>query len=384
MLLRYIKGYVQIKVTGGFNERFLNLCYSFGISLWDVFFNDDIMKCCISRKDFLKLRSVAAKSGVKITIIKKTGLIYKYRKYNKRIGLMIGVFIFLIIHLFLNMFVWCVDIKGNNSINKSELLSLAEHYGLSEGTLKKGFDEIRAARKIASDFEGKITWLSINIKGSLAVIELREDNTIIPEIQDRTPCNIVADFDGIILSAETYYGDCMVKKGTGIKKGDMLINGAIINEDLSTTFYAAKGKLTALHDKEIKLKKPERNDIYSLTVTDKKYKLTFFGLEIPLGIINDEKDSLVLSEKKILNINGYNLPFSIEKQIIYKKTRVNKNTHPILDFEEIQNSIYRENANSTVVSKSENLYTDNGAIIYSGKYTLIDFIGEEKPILSEK
>ena len=80
ILLRYIKGYVRIRAEGGFPERFLNLCYSGKINLWDVCLQNKVMTFCISRSDFLKLRSPAHKAGVRVSIIYKTGLIYKYRK----------------------------------------------------------------------------------------------------------------------------------------------------------------------------------------------------------------------------------------------------------------------------------------------------------------
>lgn len=384
IILRYIRGYVSVRAAGGFPERFLNLCYSRKINLWDVTLQGDVLSFCISRSDFIKLRPIAKKSGTRISITKKTGLVYKYRKYNKRAGLVSGVVIFLAVHLLLSMFVWCIDVKGNDTISKSEILSQAETYGLSQGTLKKDFDEIRAARSIAADYKGKITWLSVNIKGSMAVIELREDNRIIGETEDRAPCNIVADFDGLILSAETYYGDCMVRRGNGVKKGDLLINGAIVNEDTSTTFYASKGKITALHEREISLKEKYSKASERLKITDTKYRTGIFGLEIPFGAVKNTDGTKVFSERKTLTVNGYKLPFFIEKILICEKEKAPSENESINALEKIQNNIYRQNANSTVTNKSEAITLSKGTVSFTGKYTLIDFIGEEKPILSEK
>ncbi len=383
ILLRYLKGYVRVRADGGFPERFINLCHAAGISLWDVYLKDKVLSFCISRKHFIKLRHIALKSGVRIKITDKTGLIYKYRKYHKRTGLLTGVILFLSIHLLLSMFVWCIDVKGNSAISKNDILSRAEHYGLKAGTVKKGFDEISASRKIATDYNGRITWLSINIKGSLAVIELREDNKIIGETEDKPPCNIVADFDGVILSAETYCGDCAVNKGTGVKKGDLLISGAIINEDMSTTFYPAKGKITALHEKEIRISEGCGKVINKLIITDSKYEIGFFGLKVPTGIFKKNDNSAVFSERKTLMINGYKLPFYIEKYIVCEEEKTENKNSCLNALEKIQHSIYMQNANSTVIDKNETVSASENNVTYSGKYTLIDFLGEEKPILSE-
>ncbi len=331
----------------------------------------------------MKLRPIASKSGVKISIICKTGLVYKYRKYNRRIGLVTGAALFLAIHLFLSMFVWCVDVEGNSKISKNEILASAQQYGLKSGTLKKGFDEIRASRSIAADFNGEITWLSINIKGSLAVIELREDDRIFNEAYDKPPCNIVADFDGVILSAETYSGDCVVKKGNAVKKGDLLISGIIENEDLSTTFYSAKGEITALHERDIRFSESTEKKLQTLETVKKSYNLGFFGICIPTAVIKPNEDQAVFSEKKTLNINGYNLPFYIEKVIVCKKKNVTVRSN-IPALEEIQSRLNAETAKSTVVSKEEKITFSDNKLSFIGRYTLIDYIGEEKPILTKK
>lgn len=384
LILRYIRGYVAVRATGGFPERFLNLCYSRRINLWDVTLQGDILSFCISRSDFVKLRTIAKKSGTKIKITEKTGLVYQFRRYNKRAGMLSGIAVFIAVHLFLSMFVWCIEVKGNSSLSKSEILAVAESYGLRQGTLKRGFNEIKTARSMAAEYDGKITWLSVNIKGSLAVIELREDNRIIAQAEDRPPCNIVADFDGVILSAETFYGDCMVKRGNGVKKGDLLINGAIVNEDTSTTFYASKGKITALHEKEISLKENLSKACERLKITDTNYRIGFFGLEIPLGILKQNDNLQIFKDRKYLTVNGYLLPFFIEKIIVCEKERIQNDTISINALEKIQNNIYRQNSNSTVTEKDEAVFVTDKAVVFTGKYTLIDFIGEEKPILSEK
>ncbi len=384
MLLRYFKGYAHIKVTGGFCERFLNLCTGKKINMWNIFVKNNEVYACISRSHFLKLRPIAAKSGVKIAILKKTGLIYKYRKYNKRIGILTGITFFMVIHLLLSMFVWCVEVQGNEEISKTNIMSQAEINGLVPGRLKIGFDEIRTARNIASSYDGKITWLSVNIKGSLAVIELREDNKVIENNYEETPCNIVADFDGIILTNDTFCGDCVVKIGDGVKKGDMLISGAIINEDLSTTFYASDGKFTALHEEESQY--TIEKDLIMGTLKSKKTSVIsgLFGVDFPINSTDFNSNTTFFKGKNTLCINGYKLPFYIEKKVLYEhgKTKADLKKSSIIAYEKMQNYVYNNYRNSTVVQKNEDISTENRTFIYKWKYTLIDFIGEKKPILS--
>ena len=53
----------------------------------------------------------------------------------------------------------------------------------------------------------------------------------------------------------------------------------VVNEDLSTDFYAAKGKITALHDKEISIKGRTDKKLYVNRISSKAVQIGFFGLE---------------------------------------------------------------------------------------------------------
>lgn len=384
-VIRFIKGYVVFKAEKGFLERFVNLCTKNGIHLWNVTVENNILTACVSINSFKKLRPLVRKSGVRVKIVRKSGLIFQYRRYNKRIGLAIGIVVFAMFHLIMSQFVWCIDVSGNNLISKEEIIEQAINQGLKQGTFKRGFNEVKAAREIAASYDGKVTWLSINIKGSMAIIELRESNKIIGEIEDKSPCNIVADFNGIILSVDNYRGDAAVTVGNGVKEGDMLISGVIINEDFSTTYYKAKGKITALHSKSVSKTKRKNLAQTRPVISDIYYSLGIFGLNIPFGKYTGTENNIKLTDKRYILINGYKLPFYLEKNTVAELS-ADKNVHNkayIYPVESIGFENYYENRNSNIVSAKESILLKNNTYVFSGEYTLIDFIGKEKPILSD-
>ena len=102
-LLKYLLGYVAFKAKGGFCERFINLCAFRRIDLWDVTLDGDTIKAKISIKNFKKLRSIARKTGVKISITQKRGLPFYMRSHSDRVGLLIGAGIFLFFMTVMNM-----------------------------------------------------------------------------------------------------------------------------------------------------------------------------------------------------------------------------------------------------------------------------------------
>ena len=72
--LRFLSGYVSLIAEGGFPERFINLCRLRGILLWELRCKDGVITACMGRKDYLKIRPVAKKSGMRVRIKKKSGL----------------------------------------------------------------------------------------------------------------------------------------------------------------------------------------------------------------------------------------------------------------------------------------------------------------------
>ena len=57
-IIRFLKGYLSIKVWGFSTERFINLCGNHNILLWDIVNHGDYYTMCISLKGFYQLKSI--------------------------------------------------------------------------------------------------------------------------------------------------------------------------------------------------------------------------------------------------------------------------------------------------------------------------------------
>ena len=70
-LLKWLQGYVIFEATGGFVERFLNLCKINCINLWSVK-NDGIkVEAFTTFSEISKLSTPAKRSGMDVKIVKK-------------------------------------------------------------------------------------------------------------------------------------------------------------------------------------------------------------------------------------------------------------------------------------------------------------------------
>lgn len=317
--LRYLFGYINFRAFGGFADRFINLCTKEGIPLWNVRNINGNILASTTVDGYLAIRSPARKSGMRVISTDKVGLKYFLRKHKARVGILAGAIVSVIIIVVLTQFVWSVSVVGNTTLDDDFLLSAFENYGVRVGVPISSIDNDEAVGLVMSDVE-KLSWASINMKGSVVVIEVRE-KTDAPEIYDASkPTNVVASEDGVILSIDVLYGNEEVKPGSAVTKGDLLISGIISHKDGTENPIHADGYVKAL----VKKKKTFTNNDFSLynIETEKARNLIFFfGLKIPLGTkVSDEffteHNSFIESEENLLPlgiITQYGAEFSDEK-----------------------------------------------------------------------
>ena len=279
--IRYLFGYINFRAWGGFADRFINLCTKDEIPLWNIRNINGNITASTTIDGYLSIRSAARKSGMRLRVTEKKGLIFFVKRNKLRTGLFLGFALSVLIITVLSQFVWSVSLVGNITLDDDYILDTFEKYGVSVGSKISSIDTELAAQNAMSEIE-KLSWASVNLKGSVMVIEVRE-KTIAPEIyDDKTPTNLVAGEDGVILSIDVLYGNEEVKPGSAVLKGDLLISGLVTHPDGSESVIHADGYVKALVKKN---KTFSYNDfsLYSQINEKVRNKLFFFGLAIPLG-----------------------------------------------------------------------------------------------------
>lgn len=280
-LIRYLFGYINFRAYGGFADRFINLCTKDEIPLWNIRNINGNITASTTIEGYLNIRSAARKSGMRLRVTEKKGLIFFLKRNKLRTGLFLGFALSVLIISVLSQFVWSVSLVGNITLDDDYILDTFEKYGVCVGSRISAVDTELAAQNAMSDIE-KLSWASVNLKGSVMVIEVRE-KTDAPEIyDDKTPTNLVAGEDGVILSIDVLYGKEEVKPGSAVLKGDLLISGLVSHPDGSESLIHADGYVKALVNKK-KIFSYTDFSLYSQTAEKVRSKLFFFGLQIPLG-----------------------------------------------------------------------------------------------------
>lgn len=217
ILLNYIFGYVNISVEGYFIERFINICISKNVLLWNSKRKkSSFLYTNIGMRDFKKIKEIAKITKCRVKIQRKRGLPFLLNKYKKRKIFVISLAIILLLIFGTSNFIWNIEIVGNNTIEKSEIMKDLNENGLKTGMIKQKINTKEVINNIRLK-RNDIAWIGLNIKGTNAIVSIVEADKK-PEIIDENEyCNIVTRKDGIITKINVQNGTALVKEGDIVK-----------------------------------------------------------------------------------------------------------------------------------------------------------------------
>lgn len=244
-LIKYFRGYVEVALWGYAPERFLNLCSNHNILIWDLRQEGDVYYFHISVDGFRSLKPLLRKSGTHVKISKKNGIPFFFFRYRKRKILFFSIFVCMLILYTLSRFIWKIQINGNDSVTDDSLLQFLEEKNSSYGTPVSDIDCTKLEEEIRSCFQS-IIWTSVKREGTTLTIDVQENlvvssqpsGTKLPEEfqeQDQKGYDLLALHDGTIESIFVRKGTPNVQQGDEVKKGDVLVSGALPIYDDSGT-----------------------------------------------------------------------------------------------------------------------------------------------------
>lgn len=245
ILINYILGYINIIVEGYYIERFINICISRKILIWNLKREkSSILKVNVGIRDFKKIREIAKKTKCRIKIQNKKGIPFLLNKYKKRKVFAVLLIVTLFMIIVVSNFVWNIDVIGTDKIQKEELIKDLNECGLEIGKKKSNINTKEIINNIRLKRED-IAWIGINLKGTNAIVEVVEAKSKPNIINEDELCNIVATKEGIITKINSQNGTSLVKIGDLVKKGDILIGGWLEGKYTGTRYVHAKGEVEA-------------------------------------------------------------------------------------------------------------------------------------------
>ena len=138
-LFHVIFGYVCFTASGGFAERFINLCTAEEIRLWRIRKRPDGLTACTTVAGYKKIKKSARGSGMKVRLDRKVGLPFILKKYESHTGLFVGLAAVLLILSLMSNHIWVVSVQGNTTVSDEEIAEVFSDAGLRIGVRKNKF-----------------------------------------------------------------------------------------------------------------------------------------------------------------------------------------------------------------------------------------------------
>lgn len=211
------------------------------------------------------------------------GMIPFLLKRRDRVGLLIGFLLMLTVSYVSESFLWGIDVKGNQNITREELDSVFADSGLYLGCYLPNVNVEDVENAVLKN-DDRLSWISINMSGSMAYIEVRESIEKAPNERILPYANIVAKEDAIVTDVEIFSGMACTRRDTFVRKGELLIGGVISKEAVGTHLTYAQGHVYGKSFREFEIEVPYV--FTSLEETDNRsfeFKLNFFSKSLDLS-----------------------------------------------------------------------------------------------------
>ena len=321
-LLKYLRGYVKIKIEGYSPERLLNLCNANHILVWGIEKKEQSFELYVGVRDYKKLRPFARKTNTKIILLEKHGLPFFLHRFRKRKMFFVGMILCVSWIYVLSLYVWNIHFEGNVSQSNEELLDYLEGLGVEHGTLKSKVicEEIETGLRTKYP---NMLWVSAEMRGTRIIIQIKEneDEDIVSriEVKETESESIVSEYAGVVESMIVRQGTPVVSIGDEVMEGQTLVEGYYPIKNDAGEIVRYEG-VTADADIFLLVKETYR-DHFSTEYVMKEYtEKRRLGFKVYFGEkcfefqpkIKFENYEILMDKREIHITENFYLPFSIE------------------------------------------------------------------------
>lgn len=323
-IINFLRGYVVICAEGVFIERFINICLRRNLLLWEIKkTGKERMVAKMTIDAFFCIRPIARRTRTKVRITGREGLPFIIHRYRKRKLALTGIVLFITLLWYTSGHIMGITIYGNERISTENILSVMAEQGISAGAPISRLDRDYLHNRLISEID-ELAWVGINRKGSRIYVEVVERLNPKPKVAKETPCNLVAENDGIIESIYARSGQTMVKVGEGVKKGEVLVSGIVDNGAMGFRLLHAYGDVYATTTYTATREYPLEYQEKEYTGKDKKrFKISILGYTIPLSL--STRQPFEVCEENVTQ-NTYTPPVDLLPSITFISTDYKEQT----------------------------------------------------------
>ncbi len=242
-VIRYLNGYVKIRLESVMPERFVRLCIANQINLWNLLQKDGFYECELSVKDFFRIAPFRRKTSAHIIILEKHGLPFLFQAAKKRKAFFLGLLLFFFLLYYNSTILWDIRVNGNSFYSDETILEELCDFQVISGMYKSELNCKEIAAQIRSSFPN-VVWVSAKLEGCCLLLDIKEnENPNEKNTNSEGNWNLVAQRGGEIVKIATRKGVPLVSEGDICEAGDILVQGIveILNQDLQVQRLAYVG-----------------------------------------------------------------------------------------------------------------------------------------------
>lgn len=321
-----VEGYVIIQIEGAGVERLLNRLQAAGIPVRDVARSGrGVCRCRLRPRDFRRLHALCGGCRCRVRILRRGGLPIRMARLMRRRALLCGLLLAAAAIAFFSTRICIIRVVGCERVAERTVLRSLASLGVSAGRPRSGLSLPALAERLMASDE-RIAWAGLSLDGVVLTVEIVETRTAPAPVDPKTPCDVVAVKDGVIVSATAIAGNPLVRAGDEVRAGDVLIAGDLTREDSQTplrvhafgqvrarVYYFAEA---AVQEREQTLQPSGRSvpyraayiggwKLFESAVPYEEYRLldvqagAFSGAALPLRVVEGVCEELVLSPRTL-------------------------------------------------------------------------------------
>lgn len=220
-------GYVRLEVCGVHPERVLNACAAAGIACTasepvDAY----TLRITVRARCADTVTELARRSQCEVKTLYRRGLPELLRRAARYRGACAGLLAVVLVVLTSSLFIWRIDVTGNETLTTGQILRCLDECGVRLGTYWPALSNDLVRNDMILRLP-ELRWLTVNVHGSRAEVIVREKEPLPDITPDDTPVSIYASATGVILSMDVYAGEARVAPGAAVEPGDVLVSGAV-------------------------------------------------------------------------------------------------------------------------------------------------------------
>ncbi len=246
----YLTGYKALATDASHAAALLDICRR-GMYVYDEFRHlpDGGISLTFPRRVARTVERAAGASDIPLVGMDEGGLPTRLRRLVHRPGLILGCLLGIAFYIAGTQVVWDIRIEGNTTMSDRSVEDTLAACGFTVGSSLRHFHADVLENQILLT-DDRLAWISINRRGTVAYVELREASHT-PPSPPSAPADLVASIGGIIERVELDEGNVRVAAGQAVSPGDILVSGIYDSQVEGIRLTRARARIYARTEREL-------------------------------------------------------------------------------------------------------------------------------------